>query len=117
MIVPAIGVEDDERVIVRAQNRLLSLYRQLGRPGGWRAVAEFCARRVNMKTMNVSYVYLLVAKGRVPSNITIRRALFLPAVLSSERKARSARELVRVGEPGWEGVYMRKQLRKGRPSK
>lgn len=111
------NTDKDQRVITRAQNRVLEIYREKGRPGGWRGVADFLARRVGLPRLNVAYIYDFVSKGKVPSNVQIRAALFLPRVLPSERKPRSAKPVVHIGDPDWERLYFRLQLRRGRPSK
>lgn len=95
--------------IIRAQKRLNRLYRHLEKSGGWRAVAA--ARGVN-----VYYVYQLVKHGVVPGNPLIRRTLYLPEVLPSERKTRVPKIKILLGSPGWEKEFfkrMRPQRGKG----
>lgn len=110
-------IDTDERVIVRAQKRILGLYREMGKPGGWRGVARYLAQRVGLHVLNVAYVYEFVSLGRVPANVDIRRALFLPKMLPSERKDKLIKTVVHVGQGDWERLYFRMQLKRGRPSK
>ena len=48
-----IGNPGDELIIVRAQNRILRLYRRLGRKGGWRAVVERLQRRLDPELLQL----------------------------------------------------------------
>lgn len=80
----------DQYVIVLAQKKLMRLYERQ-RVGGWRAVMK--ARKLS----NVSYVFDFVTYNIVPANPEIRRKLYLPRVLPSERKPRAKRELPKWG--------------------
>lgn len=99
-IVVLSAIEQDGQVIQRAQIRLIGLYDRFRKKGGWRALAEY------RKVSNVSYVYNFVNRGVVPKNPDLRRKLFLPRVLPSERKPKAKREVPKV----WENpdLYLRK---------
>ena len=88
----------DEQCIERAQKRLKKAYL---RHSSWHGVA-------GERGVNVQYVWRLAVMGVVPRNPEIRAALFLPRVMPSERKPRARREVVKIGQPGWESVYFKK---------
>jgi len=89
--------EKDARILVRVQKRLARLkmrYRT------WRRVGS---------VLEVNHFYLnYVMKGSIPTSTTVRRALGFPRVMPSERKPRKPRDLPRLGDDGWEEVYLRK---------
>ena len=91
----------NERIIARAVRKLKKAYL---RHCAWRGVAQEYG-------VNVSYIFRLCEYGMVPRNPDIRYKLGLPRVLPSERKPRKKREVVKVGQPGWEAVYFRKVKR------
>ncbi len=89
----------DGQVIKRAQRRLKKAYL---RHVSWRGVAGECG-------VNVRYVWALVQMGQVPRNPDIRAAVGLPRVMPSEKRVRARRrEVVKVGQTGWEAVYFKK---------
>jgi len=77
---------EDVQILERAQIRLIGLYTRWQKKGGWRKVANY------RDLLNVSYVYNFAVNGIVPKNPDIRRKLYLPRVLPSERKPKAKRE-------------------------
>jgi len=104
----------DELIIVRAQNRILRLYRRIGRKGGWRAVVDKLQRRLDSPMrLNVSHVYNFAWKGKLPPK-KYRHALYLPDRLPSERKQHEKKVLPIIGMGhNWESVFF-KPIKKGR---
>jgi len=98
----------DELIIVRAQNRILRLYRRLGRNGGWRAVVERLQRRLDPDLrLNISHVYNFVYHGKLPPK-KYRKALYLPQLLPSERKPREKKVIPIIGMGhNWESVFFK----------
>lgn len=94
--------EVDRAVVGRAKRRLDRLYRRLG---NWRAVArELGFKRVDS---TVRYVWAFMTRDVISASVEVRRCLKLPAVLPSEKRHRVHVVGPLMGQPGWEGVYLR----------
>ena len=91
----------NERVVARAVRKLKKAYL---RHVSWRGVAQEVG-------VNVSYIFRLCEYGTVPRNPDIRYKLGLPRVMPSERKPRKRREYPKIGQSGWENVYLKKVKR------
>lgn len=64
--------EGHDKKVVRARNRLIRLYNQVRKDGGWRKVAEV------RDSSNQAYVYNFAIHGKEPPSPEERKACFLP---------------------------------------
>lgn len=75
----------DAAVILKAQMKVLQMKRRMT----WRSVCARLAKRAGLDVLNPSVPFDFVRHNDVPSTHALRKALFLPKYLPSERVAQS----------------------------